>query len=201
MYLKLAKEIVFEIIQPHYSWRRKCSRSRISTFAILRINEMSQYYYHFTVLYTETVYTPFENAQRWMGKNTFPILLLNDDNMIGEHQETRMKMPNMCPFEKIENLLNNFRKKNFKHFRITLKFFCLAIHKKLKKSCSLYNFFLFLKKKVVSLKKTFFSKGHIFGIFILVSQCSPIMLSSFQSKIAHPSLNIFEWCVVGAQPV
>ena len=29
--------------------------------------------------------TPFENAQRWMGKNTFPILLLNDDNMIGEH--------------------------------------------------------------------------------------------------------------------
>ena len=29
--------------------------------------------------------TPFENAQRWMGKNTFQILLLNDDNMIGEH--------------------------------------------------------------------------------------------------------------------
>ena len=29
--------------------------------------------------------TPFENAQRWMGRNTFPILLLNDDNMIGEH--------------------------------------------------------------------------------------------------------------------
>ena len=36
------------------------------------------------------------------GQNTFPILLLNDDNMIGEHQETRMKMPNMCPFEKKE---------------------------------------------------------------------------------------------------
>ena len=46
--------------------------------------------------------TPFENAQRWIGKNTFTILLLNDDNMIGEHQETRMKMPNMCPFEKKE---------------------------------------------------------------------------------------------------
>ena len=30
-------------------------------------------------------YTPFENPQRWMGQNTFPILLLNDDNMIGEH--------------------------------------------------------------------------------------------------------------------
>ena len=28
-------------------------------------------------------YTPFENPQRWMGQNTFPILLLNDDNMIG----------------------------------------------------------------------------------------------------------------------
>ena len=46
--------------------------------------------------------TPFENTQRWMGKNTFNFLLLNDDNMIGEHQETRMKMPNMCPFEKKE---------------------------------------------------------------------------------------------------
>ena len=29
--------------------------------------------------------TPFENAQIWMGKNTIPILLLNDDIMIGEH--------------------------------------------------------------------------------------------------------------------
>ena len=28
--------------------------------------------------------TPFENPQRWMGQNTFPILLLNDDNMIEE---------------------------------------------------------------------------------------------------------------------
>ena len=30
-------------------------------------------------------FTPFKNPQRWMGQNTFPILLLNDDNMIGEH--------------------------------------------------------------------------------------------------------------------
>ena len=29
--------------------------------------------------------TPFQNPQRWMGQNTFPILLLNDDNMIEEH--------------------------------------------------------------------------------------------------------------------
>ena len=34
------------------------------------------------------------------GQNTFKILLLNDANMIGEHQETGMKMPNMCLFEK-----------------------------------------------------------------------------------------------------
>ena len=33
-------------------------------------------------------------------------------------------------------------------------FFCFTIHKKLNKSCSLENFFLFLKKKIVSLKKT-----------------------------------------------
>ena len=32
-------------------------------------------------------HTPFEKAQRWMGKNTFPILLLNDDNMIGNMNE------------------------------------------------------------------------------------------------------------------
>ena len=29
-------------------------------------------------------FTPFKNAQRWMGKNTFNFLLSNDDNMIGE---------------------------------------------------------------------------------------------------------------------
>ena len=37
-----------------------------------------------------------------------------------------MRMPNMCPFEKIENLLNNFRIFFFKNFRIApLFFFCL----------------------------------------------------------------------------
>ena len=35
--------------------------------------------------FTYRQHTPFENPQRWMGQNTFPILLLNDDNMIGEH--------------------------------------------------------------------------------------------------------------------
>ena len=32
-----------------------------------------------------SLFTPFENPQRWIGQNTFPILFLNDDNMIGEH--------------------------------------------------------------------------------------------------------------------
>ena len=64
--------------------------------------------------------TPFENAQRWMGKNTFHFLLLNDDNMIGEPQETRIEMPDMCPFEKKEKevfldyqLFFQEQKKNF----------------------------------------------------------------------------------------
>ena len=47
-----------------------------------------------------------------MAKNTFPILLLNDNNMIGEHQETRMKMPNMCPFEKKEKKVFQTDNKN-----------------------------------------------------------------------------------------
>jgi hypothetical protein len=32
-------------------------------------------------------------------------------------------------------------------------------------------------------KKVIFSKGHPYSISILVSQCSPIMLASFKSKI------------------
>ena len=64
------------------------------------------------------------------------------------------------------------KQKIFKNFLIAPKFFfCFPIHKKLNKSCSLDKIFLFLKKKVVSLKKTsfsFFSKGHPYSIFILV---------------------------------
>ena len=40
------------------------------------------------------------------GQNTFQILLLNDANMIREHQETRIKMLYGCPFEKIHLDLN-----------------------------------------------------------------------------------------------
>ena len=39
-------------------------------------------------------------CKRIAEQNTFEILLLNNATMIGEHWETRMKMPNMCPFEK-----------------------------------------------------------------------------------------------------
>ena len=46
------------------------------------------------------IYTPFENAKRWLGKTHSIFFLLNDAYMIGEHKKTRMKMPNMCPFEK-----------------------------------------------------------------------------------------------------
>ena len=67
-------------------------------------------------------------------------------------------------------MLSKFSKKNF--LDRSEIFFCIIIHKKLNKSCSLEIFFLSLKKKVGSLKKTsfsFFSKGHISGISILVS--------------------------------
>ena len=51
-------------------------------------------------------------------------------------------------------LLSKFSKKIFlDHSEI---FFCFTIHKKLNKSCSLEKNFLFLKKKVGSLKKNFF---------------------------------------------
>ena len=54
-----------------------------------------------------------------------------------------------------ENLLNGFWKKKIPKFSGSLQnFFCFPIHKKLNKSCSLDKIFLFLKKKVVSLKKT-----------------------------------------------
>ena len=45
--------------------------------------------------------------------------------------------------------------KNFQKFSDHSEiFFCFTIHKKLNKSCSMKNFFLFLKKKILSLKKT-----------------------------------------------
>ena len=83
-----------------------------------------------------------------------------------------MKMPNMCPFEKKEKevffRLTTFffrNKEILSKEQLLLSFLCIV---KQKKNGSFWN----LKKKVVSLKKSsfsFFSKAHIFGIFILVS--------------------------------
>ena len=58
-----------------------------------------------------------------------------------------------------ENFLNIFRKifQNLFFSDCSEIFFCFIIPKKLNKSCSLKKNFLFLKKKVVSLKKTSFS--------------------------------------------
>ena len=39
-------------------------------------------------------------CKKMAGQNTFNFFLLNDAYMIGEHKETRMKMPNMCPMRK-----------------------------------------------------------------------------------------------------
>ena len=36
------------------------------------------------------------------GQKYIPNFALIDDKMLGEQQETRIEMPNMCPFEKKE---------------------------------------------------------------------------------------------------
>ena len=59
--------------------------------------------------------------------------------------------------KKIVSLKKILKKKILQKFSDRFEFFfCFAIHKKWNKSCSLDKFFLFLKKKVVSLKKTSF---------------------------------------------
>ena len=42
------------------------------------------------------------NCSKMDEEEYIPNFALNDDNMIGEHQETRIEMPVMCPFEKKE---------------------------------------------------------------------------------------------------
>ena len=93
--------------------------------------------------------TPFENVQRSMGKNMFPILLLNDNNMIREHLETRIEMPNMCPFEKKEKevffRLPTFFFRNKKFFskeQLLFSFLCIIMQKKIsERSEYFWNFF------------------------------------------------------------
>jgi hypothetical protein len=54
----------------------------------------------YTSTYRSSSNHTIRKCQKMDKQNTFKFLLLNDANMIGEHLETRMKMPNMCPFEK-----------------------------------------------------------------------------------------------------
>ena len=75
--------------------------------------------------------TPFENTQRWMGKNTLTVLLLNDDNMIGE-------IPDMCPFEK----------KEIEVFRQPI--FFSGTKKKISKKQLLFSFLSIVKQKKFS---------------------------------------------------
>ena len=53
----------------------------LNNFNLLIITEWGKAH-NWPINYCSRVNTPFENPQRWMGQNTFPILLLNDDNMI-----------------------------------------------------------------------------------------------------------------------
>ena len=92
--------------------------------------------------YPRSCNTPFENAQRWTGKNTFHFLLLNDDNMIGEHQETRIEMPDMCPFEKKEKEV---------FFRLPTFFF--RDKKKISNEQLLFSFLCFIMQSTFLKKK------------------------------------------------
>ena len=69
------------------------------------------------------------------------------------------------PKKKFLKFFSKNVKKIFKNFLPDHSEICFPIHKKLNKSCFLDKIFLFLKKKVVSLKKTsfsFFSKVQFF---------------------------------------
>ena len=90
--------------------------------------------------------------------------------------------------------LVNFEKQKFSdHAEI---FFCFRIHKKLNKNCSLEKKFCSWKKKVGS-KKTiyfsFFSKGHIFGISILVSSVLLSCYHHLKAKLGNVFLPIHLW--------
>ena len=79
----------------------------------------------------------------------FSFLCIEKQKKISERSENFWKKI----FLKI--YLTDFEKKKIQNFSDHSEiFFCFPIHKKLNKSCSLDKNFLFLKKKVVSLKKT-----------------------------------------------
>ena len=64
-------------IRDHWpTWHILCLRDNRFRISILIYME------YLSPTLVGTWITPFENPQRWMGQNAFPILLLNDDNMI-----------------------------------------------------------------------------------------------------------------------
>ena len=91
---------------------------------------------------------------------------------IGKQKKNSERSKNFWKKIFLKIYLAILQKKIFQNFSDRSEIiFCFPIHKKLNKSWSLNKIFLFLKKKVVSLKKTsfsFFSKGHPYSIFILV---------------------------------
>ena len=89
-----SKSLVFE---KAYDAQALCSPSRTSTMTSRRPDTTRITRLH------RLVHT-IQKCIKMAGQNTFEILLLNDAKMIREHLETRMKMPNMCPFEKMHFL-------------------------------------------------------------------------------------------------
>ena len=138
-----------------------------------------------------------------MGQNTFPILLLNDDNMIGEHQKTRMKMLYGCPFEKNEKEVFFrlttffFRNKNF-FFREQLQFsfLCITMQKKISERSENFRKFLFSKIANFFFKKNFFGSLRIFFLHALYYMMhQSVEVSSLQ--ILHVAS--FAWACAGLQ--
>ena len=121
--------------------------------------------------------TPFENPQRWMGQNAFPILLLNDDNMIEEHQKTKMKMLYGCPFEKNEKEVffqtNNFFFQEQKNFVQDTTFVQFFMYRKAKKISERSEKFFFENLKIylaILQKKNFFKNFRITPKFFFAFQ-------------------------------
>ena len=76
------------------------------------------------LFYQEYTNHTIRKCQKMARQNTFQILLLNGANMIGEHWKTRMKMQNMCPFEKRHFLTwNDLNPRLGKHWDTVLRKF------------------------------------------------------------------------------
>ena len=101
---------------------------------------------------------------------------LSDSKKLGmeyKASDNRLSSPNP---QYILLLLCTHHSKMLKDGWAKIHFFCYTIHKKLNKSCFLDKIFLFLKKKIVSLKKTlifFFVPGIHRGGFQFIVILTP----------------------------